>query len=210
MRRTKKIGFAYVVVAVAMAAIGAHSAGAETTSLCKLHEVPCAVKNQKSSLHLVAINPLILFNSVFGTISILCKESLASFEVGALGAPQKLTFSSKGLTWTTCEHEGEKCEVNSPKLGFLSLLRTSLNLGSAEFHKTEIQVKCQSIVLDCTYAGEQGGFLAEGALHSKDALNGEFVANKVPFALVAGGASCLEVLYLDARYRASEHFFIVS
>jgi hypothetical protein len=203
VRLIKTFGLAAVAAVAAMAFVGASSAMAEFTLLCKNHNSATSCSEPVAEIHVVANDPVIL--SSLGDI--LCESSLGTGEVLGLGAPQvvHMTF----LVWTNCSRSGEACTVSAPTLGLMSVLRTALNLGTVTPSGGVIKVVCGSFI-SCKYTlNSEHTLTVQGALHSAGIGHGEILANEIDIRK-AGFGLCPSEAKWDARYEPLEHVYIVS
>jgi hypothetical protein len=214
-------GLAALTAVAAMAFVGASSAMAkENTALCKVHQEPCAEGNLVSSVHMIALDPILETSLA----TVLCEESLA---LGAVeknektkkflaAAPEPLGVNITELTWKNCKTTGSatnNCTVTNLKLPLFDVLKTALNLGEATALGAEVLVKCTNIPLigelHCVYGGASvGPFAVEGALHKEKTGHGMFTATKLTVPKIKG-TFCPETSKWTALYEPLEHLFIV-
>ncbi|MDX6608354.1 MAG: hypothetical protein QOF85_279 [Solirubrobacterales bacterium] len=150
MRTQKALGLILACAVTAMALLGASTASAETTALCKKHENPCAAANiYTGHIEAVAVNPKLLTSLT----TIQCKKAL--FLGNALGLANPLIIHvEKFEFFDDCLTAGEDpCEFKSLELGLALLLRTGSNLGTLTLHNTKILVSCPMEFIDCVYGG---------------------------------------------------------
>jgi hypothetical protein len=209
MRLIKAFGLVAMAAIAAMAMLGAASAVAsENTSLCKIHQEPCAEANRAKTVHFVA-GTTVLKTSI---LTVLCLSSLVKGEVEGTGlatAPNPLGVKVTELLWNNCgsNTEHNNCEVKNLKLPLFDVLKTALNLGTAIALGPEVLVKCGES-LHCVYGGKEvKGFTVEGALHTTGAGHGMFTATELEVPFVSGFL-CPSVSKWTALYEPLEHLFI--
>jgi hypothetical protein len=150
VRPHKAIGLALACALTTMAFLGASSASAGTTALCKKHENPCAAANiYTGHIEAVAEGPQLLTNAT----TIQCKKAL--FLGFALGLANPLTIHvEKFEFFDDClTTEGNACEFKTLELGLALLLRTAANLGTLTLHDTKVLVSCPQEFIHCVYGG---------------------------------------------------------
>jgi hypothetical protein len=142
-----------LVIAAAFAVVGASSATAALTVLCKVEESPCqAVPGHRwehvpfeikaEKLKFLAFSP---------TGELTCESSTAKGELLGTGTgAQEATLTT--FAFANCKFGTTACEVSGIHLGPVDLLRTNVNLGEATFLKTEIFVQC-GLIIHCVYGG---------------------------------------------------------
>ncbi len=208
MRLIKMFGLAGLTVVAAMAFLGASSASAnQSTALCKVHQEPCAANNLATSVHMVA--GITSLKTSIATV--LCLSSLVQGTPEPLGKPQGVTLTQ--VLWNNCGTNAahNNCTVTTLKPGLIDVLKTALNLGTAEALNTQVLVFCDLFIdLHCVYGGASvKGFSVEGALHTAAAGHGRFIAKELEVPNVSG-AFCPEKSFWTASYEGLEHQYIVS
>ncbi len=210
-------GLAAIAAVAAMAFIGASSASATSTALCKVNEDPCAAGNQLSSLHMTntagTLGELLAIGGI--ELTVLCLNILAQAEVLALGSP--LSVHTKELNLTNCGTNAghNNCTVNTAiKLPLFDLLKTGANLGQLTALSGEALVRCVIagiIVIDCTYNGTGLSFTVEGALHSGAGTgHGMLTSNGTELPLASGGGLCPEKSIIHGLLEPLTHTWISS
>jgi hypothetical protein len=192
VKYVKMLGLAAIAAAAVMAFVGASSAMAESTWLCKnnLGKTLTECSEPVTELHGVATN-LTLLSSL---VEVLCEGSLSKATVLGLGTPQVAHLTE--LTWTGCKTSGgSACEVKTLKLGLFDILKLSLTDAHVTSLGTEVNVHC-GFFINCTYGGEPV-LLALPAELPKTA--GLLHANKLKLTSVGGGF-CPEESFWDALY----------
>lgn len=209
MRLIKAFGLTAITAVAAMAFVGASSAMAANTALCKVNESPCAEANQVKTLHAVTTEEPTLLPIGFGT-NIKCLSSLTKVNVLALGAPQ--VGHIEELVWTHCYRvdNGNLCEVVNELLGLLKALRTAANLADVESEGTSVLVRC-GFLIHCTFKT-----IAGSKLHGLGAVAGGIKGHltATEFKLETDNAHpvgiCPNESRWDALYGASENVYITS
>jgi hypothetical protein len=178
-----------VVTALALGLIGAASASAADTVLCKVEESPCpkGSKWELTSFEAKA-EPLKLLTSL-GTIE--CASSTIKGNLGVLNAPQGLGLES--IVFATCKMGGIGCTVKTVGVGGMAFLRTNVNLGETTLSNTAVLVECS--LLHCIYEGQPVFHL----LGKNGAETAKFTASELALMTV-GGMFCPKTTKLDAVY----------
>jgi hypothetical protein len=155
MRLIKILGAAVIAAAF----IGASSASAtQTTGLCNENtESLSTCGSPTTTAHLVSTEPL-LHSSI---VDVTCASSLAKVSLLASGKPQLAHIEE--LTWTGCKrHSGANCEVKTPSLGSLTILKLSTTDAHVQSTGgTAVFVKC-GFFIRCVYVGVPT-FLLQGS-----------------------------------------------
>jgi hypothetical protein len=196
VRTLKAIGLILTCAITAVAFLGASTASAETTALCKKHENPCAAANiYTGHIEAVAENPKLLTNA--GTIQ--CKKALFLGNALGLASPliihvEKFDFFDDCLTAA-----GSPCEFHSLELGLALLLRTASNLGTLTIHDTKVLLSCPEEFVHCIFGGLPV-FHMEGS-PTKETL-ASIQANEVPWEH-GEEMLCPMEAKLDANYKVT-------
>jgi hypothetical protein len=151
----KMFGLAALAALMAMAFVGAGSAMAEETQLCKVDPgttspLKCPAGEATTEVHETSVTKAVLVTSV---VTVECDVLFQSTSVGALAKPQIVTGN---FTYTNCgnctvtEKSGTSSEIKVLKLGH------ELSDVTGE---GEVRVVCSGFI-DCTYKGE--GLLGHG------------------------------------------------
>lgn len=193
MRFLKMFGLTAMAAVAAMAFIGASSASATSTVLCKVNQLVCpAGEAYTGAVAALAVNPVLLTS----TGNVECNHSV--IEGNALGLGSPLVGHITNIAFTGNCHIGvTPCEIETVKKGTLLLLKTGPNAGVAESHNNEVLVNC-GLVIHCTY----GGLFSTPALGYND-VTGELAtvhANQVAVGKI-GGLLCPATALWDALYR---------
>jgi hypothetical protein len=147
MRLIKMLGLAVIAALAAMALIGAPSASAESTALCKAHESPCAEKNTFPAGTTILLSFLEgILETELGNVE--CEGAHAQGKtVNKLGSPLEIKIESAST-------EGcGTCSVTISTLGTLLLLKTASNLAEVTVHGVLAKASCAGI-LNCNYVSE--------------------------------------------------------
>jgi hypothetical protein len=154
MKFMKMFGLAVAAAITGMALMGASSAVAGDTVLCKVHTTAaCAAGDQyPSGTHVEGVSSHAVLLAGF---TILCKNSVILGE--ALGLAKPLIGHVTKLTFEQCS--GGTVTVID-QTGLLELLRTALNLGTITGNGFEVLV--ESFGIHCVYSGTARALHAEG------------------------------------------------
>jgi hypothetical protein len=177
MRLIKTFGLAAMAAIVAMAFVGASSAMATSTVLCKANELVCAVGNVYTG-HVEALSTKAVIK---GPVTATCEHSIVLGE--ALGLANPLVIHITLLDFSKCGI----CTVTVPdKTGLIEALKTASGLATAKSSGFRIVASCTGIT--CEYE-----FFAEGA-HGLGSPNSTsdatIVATEVEMPLRGGGGFC--------------------
>lgn len=159
MKLFKIFGFSALAALMAMASVGASSAMASSTQLCKTDPGAGACSSPVTHVHEATTGV-----PGSGELDVECNVLFLSTSVGGLGAPQVIEGN---FTYTKCT---EKCtveEINGPSV--LEVLRIGHETASVTY-EFELHVNCSFI--NCYYNGEGQVGTAKGPLLSVEA-NGE-------------------------------------
>ena len=195
MKPIKMLGL--LAALMAMALVGAGSAMAESTALCKADEGTCSAGNQISHVHETSVTKATLL----GAVEVKC-DVLYLGDVTQVGNPLEI---SGNFTYTNCVREnGKACEVNETSASSsISALRTGSELSTVTGNG-EVNVHC-GIFINCTYDGENLSGHGLGALTST-ATNGEVRLEKQETHRVSG--FCPETAELDILTTPLEKTYI--
>lgn len=172
MRLIKMFGLAAIAAVTAMAFVSATSASAETsTQLCNDHlELTCS--NAASSVHMVLAPGTV--GGILGGLggggslyNILCLNVLvesSGADVGSLGNPQRLDFTSMSFTGCGTGSAHNNCTLTVEELPDNNLLKLGLDEGSLEALNGRLRLACANLGLDCVFDLE-GILSAVGAQH---------------------------------------------
>jgi hypothetical protein len=204
MKSIKTIGLAVFSAAVAMTFVGAPSAMAENTQLCKVDESPCPAESAVTHMHAeTSAGAKAKLLTGLGTVE--CKVLSLGIPLG-LGEP--LVIHSH-FTYTECTRGKENCTVYEKSIE--SLIEV-LKLG----HETadvsgegEVSVRC-GFFISCTYNGIGLLGSAKGPLLSAEANpNGEVTISEQTTNKVSG-ILCPETAKLDIAITPLEAVYITT
>ncbi len=186
MKSIKILSLPAVAAAVAMAFVGASSAMAGNTALCKADQNPCAKANLVTHLHALtaAGNKAVILNNI---LNVECDLLYLSSSVGKLGAPQVIQGN---FTYSNCEGACEVEEVSETST--FKLLRTCHETANLAL-TGEMFVNC-AFGLECILASEEMRGLAKGALLP---FTGEEEIFEQDELIPVGGFFCPEEAKLD-------------
>jgi hypothetical protein len=190
MRSIKMLGLAALAALMAMASLGASSAMAGNTQLCKADEEPCAAGNVITHVHgeTVAGAPAVLLSSL-GNVTV--KVLYLGDSLG-LGAPLVIHGN---FIFTDALRNGQSCTVTEVSTSSLiEVLRTAAETATLS-GSSEINVHC-GIFINCTYDGENLTGIAKGPLAAPP--NGEAFTSEATLHNVGGGI-CPATAKLDIR-----------
>lgn len=192
MRFVKKYGPIAIVAVFALSLIGASSAMAGPTALCKKHEQPCAAENvYQGHFEAVAETPRFLTEIT----DITCKSArILGYALG-LGSPQithleKYDFSEHCLTTG-----GQKCVVQATELGLLLTLRVELNFAITQSH-AKVLLSCPGAGIHCVYGGLPSFYF----LGSPDGESLATLHSNNVFLESGEGLFCPEETYFDGLF----------
>jgi hypothetical protein len=162
VRLIKMLGLAVVSAIAAMSLVGASSAMAGNTQLCKLDvgDAACPAGEAFTSIHTIdPLAKLLAHDNFFGIHREILCQALFSGTVLGLGAPQvihgsftyTLPHSSSGECFE--DETNEHCEeITDLHGGLLKVLRTASELGTVTGEGFEVLVECAG--LHCIYEAE--------------------------------------------------------
>jgi hypothetical protein len=205
MRLFKMLGLGLTSAITALALVGASSAAAENTALCKVNQVPCVAPNLITSLHMVNVGTFKLLNS---TANIECASTLLKASVGALANPQVVTVQE--LIWTGCKTVGSatnNCTFTNVALPTIDVLRMGGNFGTAKVKGLELKVLC--VVggvpkIECVFGRE---FVLNATGAGGEAGNGQIWGLEVEAPAVAG-ALCPKAKKFDFGFESLEPMYV--
>jgi len=199
MRLTKMFGLAAVAAVAAIAFVGASSAMATETAICKVHtSLVCPEGQEVESIKFVA-GTTILKTSI-ATVLCLHSKAKAVVEGELLTAPLKVLLEELDFLDCGTNSTHTNCTVTTEQLPLLEVLKTALNLGAATVNPelpAKVHVECGELI-NCTYSGPVEGksFHVEGA---NETINGMLTANELEVEKV-GGILCPKVSKWTALY----------
>ena len=176
MKSIKTLGLVAIAAMTAMAIVGASSATAGKTQLCKTDTTPCS--SPATSVHEVSIGKAVL-ESELPTIE--CNVLFSSTSVGGAGAPQIIEGT---FTYSSCNNFCSVKEENGP--AEIKALRTGTEL-AAITGEGLVRVTCPFI--NCAYNGVGLEGHAKGALIATNG-KGEISIEGQETNKEAGGEIC--------------------
>ena len=190
-------GLAALAAVVAMAFVGASSASAANTSLCKTTTEPCPEANQwkaGETIHLASTETGKLLNSI---ATVLCLTVLGNLKV--LGASLANPLSMDGhFVYSGCGTNSThtNCEVEETEEGRFNVNATGAHTGTATGENGKAHVHCTKVLgfitIDCTY-------VAAGLTAELSGLEPSHVTlTKQPVNLLEGSGLCPEESKVDA------------
>jgi hypothetical protein len=192
VKSIKMLGLAAFAALMAMALLGASSAVAGNTQLCKADENPCAAANVISHVHeeTLAGQQATLLTSL-GNVS--CATTLFLGLTLGLGAPLVIHGN---FTFSTCKRGGvQNCTVIEDSTdSLLEVLRTGHETASVTY-EIEVKVEC-GLFIQCVFDTHSASLVgtAKGPLLASSA-NGEVVISDQ--AVSSGGPICPMTKKLD-------------
>jgi hypothetical protein len=207
VKSIKLFGLAALAALMAMAFVGASSAMADHTQLCKADESLCAAGNVITHVHEVSIGEGVLLSSAG---NVLCLVLFLGDSLG-LGNPLIIhghfTFGSP--THPCVRHKifggTENCTIIEVSTDYLL---TVLRLGHETADITysgEVNLHCGSVI-NCTYNGVGLTGTGKGPLLSTQ-LNGEITISEKTVAN-SGGAFCPATSRLDLKTSSLELVYL--
>jgi hypothetical protein len=204
MSLLKMSGLAAVTAVAAMAFMGVSSAMAMKTAICTSNEagaLTCADENQFETVHAVATD--MVFLSSGGNV--LCSSSLLETTLLELAAPQ--VGHNISLTFSGCKIGLINCTVTAPTLGTISLLKTTTNLGTMQFHGMKISIQC-GFGFECIYEGLPSFHLLGASSLGDSPSKGGFRGEESEMTSSADG--CPPGIVLDVFWESLEPVYIKS
>jgi hypothetical protein len=189
VKAIKMIGLAALTALTAMAFVGATSAMAETTALCKADETPCEAANQVASVHETSVGKAKFLTSV-GTTE--CNVLFSGTISTTLANP---LIISGGFTYTNCTFGGSSCtatEENGP--AEIKILKEGHEKAQVTGEYLVRQV-CGTAI-DCSYTATGTVGTAKGPLLSTQ-TNGEVTFSEQARIKETGGTLCPKTSKLD-------------
>lgn len=210
VRFRKTFGLAVLAALAAAAFLGAPSAEAELTALCKANEYPCPTASRASSLNMeLASGAVWSLHTTNPTFTVLCLTASLKGTALEIGSPQLIdrTAQSYSGCGTTTAHNNCTVTAFFEKTTY-GLLKTGVNSGELESRGGEFSVKCtvlEKTKLQCTYKDKGLVFKFEG----KSGTNGH---GRVKAAEVKveklGGEICPEQSVLTTTLEPSEDVYL--
>jgi hypothetical protein len=191
VKAIKLIGLSALTALLAMAFVGATSAMAEPTALCKADQNPCEEKNVITHVHETSVGKAVLLSSVGNTECnvLFLGDAAAVMEEGAgLGVVGSFTY-------TNCELGGGSCTAKEEKgPAEVQVLRTGHETATVTGEGL-VHLVCSGFI-DCSYNGVGLSGTAKGPLLSTQ-TNGEVTLTEQTTNKEAGGFLCPKTAKLD-------------
>jgi hypothetical protein len=143
MRLIKIFGLGAVAAVAAMALVGATSASATSTQLCKSHDaLTCDTGEGATSVGMVNQGPGVLLTNL---VDVLCLTISVSGTALALANPQLVHITA--LSFTNCGTKAahDNCTITVLELPLTNLLKTGLDTGTITGTNGETLVECENI-----------------------------------------------------------------
>jgi hypothetical protein len=185
VKAIKMVGLAALAALMAMAFVGASSAMAESTTLCKNDATKCSIV---AHIHETSVGKAKLLTSI-GTTE--C-NALFLGDVKSEGAPLVISGS---FTYSNCTLGGSSCtatEENGPSE--IKVLKTGVETSKVTGEGL-VHLVCGSTI-DCSYTGTGLEGTGKGPLASTQ-TNGEVTISEAKTAKEAGGFLCPKESKLD-------------
>ncbi len=162
MRPIKMFRLAALAAVAAMAFVGATSASATNTQLCKVHtSLACPAGEGTASHHMVLVSGSV--GKLLGeAINVLCLDILIDATPLGLANPQSIHTLSFTFTGCGTGSAHNNCTVTVQELALADLLKTGLEEGVLTFTNGRIRTQCPG--MDCVYDGA-GMEFAVGSQH---------------------------------------------
>jgi hypothetical protein len=189
VKAIKIIGLAALTALMAMAFVGASSAMAETTALCKVDETPCEAENQVDSLHETSVGKAKFLTSLFTTeCNALFSGTVATKLANPLVISGNFTYTNCKLGESICTltEENGPAEIKVLKEGHETAKRTLEYL---------VHLKCGTSI-DCSYTGTNLVGTVKGPLLST-LTTGEVTFSEQAATKEAGGLLCPKTSKID-------------
>ena len=190
MRLVKMFGLAAVAAVAALAFVGATSASATDTQLCKVHTgLTCEAGNAVTSHHMVLASGSI--GKLLAAINVLCLGILIEATPLGLGNPQLIHTTSFTFTGCGTSSAHNNCTVTTLEQPLANLLKTGLDEGVLAFTNGQLGTVCANLGINCVYDGEGMEFNV-GA--------GHLTAGETPVTELGGKFLCPDEGFVDALY----------
>ena len=161
MRLIKTFGFAAIATVAAMAFVGATSASATSTQLCKVHSgLTCEAGNAVTSHHMVLASGTV--GKLLGATNVLCLNILIEATPLGLGNPQSIHTTAFTFTGCGTGAAHNNCTVETPEQPLADLLKTGLEEGVLTFTSGQQRTQCPNLGINCLYDGAGMEFAVGG------------------------------------------------
>jgi hypothetical protein len=203
MRLTKTFGLAAVAAMATMAFVGATSASAANTQLCKSHStLTCGAGEGATTVSMVNSNA----TTILGSINVTCDTVNGDGTPLALANPQQVHIS--GLDFESCETSGsDGCEVTVKEQPLTNLNKTGLDQGTLTGTNGRVFVECDTwwqvfdIDIECEY-DLAGLTLSVGKQH--------VTANEAPITEVGSDLLCPNEPTLDMLLKTTASRYVLA
>jgi hypothetical protein len=201
MKHLKTLGLAAVAVAAMMAILGAGSASAAPTVLCKVAELPCASANRypsntKFTWETEGTSKLEGINSAGKTeLTVECASKMTFENTAASGEPLPIRFTA--FSFTGCNNS---CSVSLQGLPYTgSLAWTSGSNGVLAIDNFSTILKCLFGFVECKVGAKEIKMTLDGGNPAK------LLAVKFPMELemVSGASTCPAKALWTVTYKAT-------
>ena len=154
MRVIKMLGLGAVAAMAAMAFVGATTASATSTQLCKSHDAATALTCDNAAVGVRMVDDPDTTDHLLTTLlDVLCDHIEGLGTPLALANPQELHISS--LLFGECETNGDGCIVTVLSQPLSNLLKTGLDQGTLTATNGSVLVECEDVIfstdLHCIY-----------------------------------------------------------
>jgi hypothetical protein len=204
VRLVKMFGLTALAAVAAMAFIGASSASAGNTQLCKVHtSTTCPAGSAATGVHFVNEGVGFLLNNL---VDVLCLTVLGQGTPLALGSPQQV--HSTALNFTNCGTSAShnECVITTEVQPLFNLLHTALNVGQLTAEGGVTRVKCTVfgfIKIDCKYGTAGLEFEVKGGNPAT------LTTSEKEVTFLGGSALCPDESSLDGTVKTLEAAYIV-
>jgi hypothetical protein len=166
-------GLAALAAVAAMAFVGATSASATSTQLCKVHTgLTCAAGEAATSVHQVLKSGTV--GQLLAVINVLCLGFLVEATALGLGNPQQVHATTQTFTGCGTSSAHSNCTVTVQEQPLSNLLKTGLDQGVLTATNGRTRLVCANIGLDCVYDLEGIEFnVAAGHLTAEETATNE-------------------------------------
>ena len=180
MRLIKMFGLAALAAVAAMAFVGATSASALPTQICKVHTgLLCPAGEARTLTHLTLLEGTV--GKLNAGITVLCLNVLVHATPLGLGSPQNVHTLASEYTGCGTGSAHDNCTVTVEEQPLGDLLKTGLDQGILLLSSGRTRLKCNNLGIDCIYDTEGVEFSA-GAMM--------LTAEETPVAELGGKFFC--------------------
>jgi hypothetical protein len=188
MKSSGKIGLVALATMVAMSLIGATSASATSTQLCKVHtSLTCGEGKGVSTVHMTLAEGTV--GSLLALTGVLCLGYLVEATALGLGSPQSIHATTQSFTGCGTGSTHNNCVVTVPEQPLVNLLKTGLDEGVVTATNGRTRLQCSNLGIDCVFDLEGIEFSVGG---------GHLTANETIINELGGKFFCPDEGKLDA------------